>query len=139
MKEEVRLEFASSAWIDAIEAAIMARVAAEGDAARSINFSISELYTGAPARVAPDGQAAWSCRIADGQVAFQHAADAGADVVIEGEYATYQQIARIEVAGDPARRAQLDLIVAEAIASGRMRIDGDLTRRPSMTSRADPR
>ena len=130
MTTETKLEFASTAWIDAIRAAITAELAAEGDAARSINFSVSELYTDTPVHISPDGQVGWSCRIADGQVAFQHARDPDADIVMVGEYAAIQQLARIVVAGDPDRQAELERMMAEALESGRMRIDGDVTRAP---------
>ncbi len=130
MTTETKLEFGTTAWIDALGDVFRAAIEGAGESAGSITFSISELYTDVPAHISSAGQAGWACRITDGQVAFQHAADPSADIVIESDWATVQPLARIVVDGDPGRQAEIDGMMAEAIESGRMRVEGDITAFP---------
>ena len=57
MNTTAKVEFASAAWVDAARAVLEDLVATHGD--ENLKCSVCEVFSNAPAHVAPSGTAAW--------------------------------------------------------------------------------
>jgi hypothetical protein len=88
-----KLEFASAAWIAEARRILEALVAAHGEPGR--RFSVCEVFTDAPAEVAPSGVASWHFRIDGKTVEAGPGTIDGPDVLISADYAATLPNARL--------------------------------------------
>ena len=121
----MKYEFASPLWMAALHGVIAERVARELPDKPDLVMSICEVFDGAPAHIAPDGVAAWSCVVEDGAVDFRPAARGDVAVQVRADYAAVVPLGRYVVGGDPARQAELTAMGAAIAAAGKLRRTGE--------------
>ena len=88
-----KVDFASAAWIVAARSVLEDLVRTHGEPGK--RFSVCEVFTDAPAHVAPAGVAAWHFRIDGGRVEVGAGAADGVDVTIRADYASTLPSARL--------------------------------------------
>ena len=82
-----RFEFLSDAWIEEARRFLTRACEQRGDALGGRPFSLSERFTDAPPHLGLDGDvAAWTARYDGETIAVARGFDAGADMVVEGDY-----------------------------------------------------
>ncbi len=118
------VEFASPAWIDALERAMRRRAEAATPEQLAAPYSISEAYTDAPPHLAPGGTLGFHVRVGPGGFEFHRRPADDVDYRIVGTYATIQELARYVVDGDPARAKELSDLARAAIKAGKLTMDG---------------
>ena len=118
------VEFASPAWIDALERAMRERVEAATPEQLATPYSISEAYTDAPAHLAPGGTLGFTVRVGPDGFEFQRQPADDVDYRIVGTYATIRELARYVVGGDPARAQELSDLARAAIKAGTLTMEG---------------
>ena len=118
------VEFASPAWIDALEQAMRQRVEAAAPEQLATPYSISEAYTDAPAHLAPGGTLGFTVRVGPDGFEFDRQPADDVDYRIIGTYATIRELARYVVGGDPARAKELSDLARAAIKAGTLTMDG---------------
>ena len=118
------VEFASPAWIDALERAMRRRAEAATPEQLATPYSISEAYTDAPAHLAPGGTLGFTVRVGPDGFEFHRRPADDVDYRIVGTYATIRELARYVVGGDPARAKELSDIARAAIKAGTLTMEG---------------
>ena len=119
-----KVEFAGPEWMAAIESKFRAFAEAHPDA----RFGICEVFTGAPAHLAPDGVIAWHCRIADGKLDFRLGEADDVDVKNVADYQAILPFARLRLT--PETQAQYEEMSERARADGKLKRIGDHTKLP---------
>ncbi|PZC49742.1 MAG: hypothetical protein DK306_000502 [Chloroflexi bacterium] len=119
------VEFGSSGWLDALERAFRARVATATPEQLAVPYSMSETYTDPPAGLGSGAALGFHFRIGPTGFEFHRQPADDVDFRIVGSYAAIQELARFAVDDDPARRKQLDGLVASALKAGDMRTQGE--------------
>lgn len=118
------VEFASPAWIDALERAMRRRAEAATPAQVATPYSMSEVYTDAPPYLAPGGTIGFHVRIGPDGFEFHRRPADDVDYRIVGTYATIRELSRYVVGGDPARAKELSDLARAAIKAGKLTMDG---------------
>jgi hypothetical protein len=121
------------AWTAKLRQTFEATLAAAGNDARGVNFSVSEEYRDPPADLAPtdDRALGWTCRIRDGEVIeFARAPASDVDGRVQLDYDVFAELAAIVIAGDPDKQEQTERRAASALAEGRMVITGTFDTAP---------
>lgn len=120
---EGKLAFGSQAWVDAARAILEDLVSRHGTPGKQ--FSVCEVFTGAPEDVAASGVAAWNFRIDGNSVVVEAGEFPGADVRIDADYATTLPNARL------VYTPEILAARAKARAQGQMtHIKGDMSKAP---------
>ncbi|MEZ6023600.1 MAG: hypothetical protein R3C16_09390 [Hyphomonadaceae bacterium] len=119
-----KVEFASAAWLAAVEQKFRAFAAANPDA----RFSICEVFTDAPKHLAADGVIAWHCRAADGKLEFALGEADDVDMKNIADYQAILPFARMRV--DAETRPTYEKMAAEVAASGKLKRVGDPAKIP---------
>ena len=118
------VEFASPAWIDALEGAMRRRAEAATPEQLATPHSISEAYTDAPPHLAPGGTLGFTVRVGPDGFEFERRPADDVDYRIVGTYATIRELARYVVGGDPARAKELSDLARAAIKAGTLTMEG---------------
>ena len=126
-----KVEFASPAWIDALEHAMRTRVDAAGTEDLA-TYAMSETYTNAPAHLAPDGTIGFHVRFGPEGFEFHRQPSRYVDFAIIGEYEAVQAIARVIVEGDADKQLEMDRTAGRAIKAGTLEVVGDRTNLPGV-------
>ena len=114
-----KLEFASRAWLEALEELLRIYAAAAGP---ELQLTMCEVFTGVPHHLDADGDGviAWHCRIGEGRVDFAEGETSEVcDFKTIVDYQAVLPIARWVVTAE--NRPQYDAMVAKATAEGKMR------------------
>lgn len=124
-----RYDFASPEWLAAMHATF-ASAAAHGVLAFEEDFTFTEVYTEVPPEVAPGGTVAFTIRVRDGgrSVEFMSQQDESSDLTLRVRWADYRPLVKM-VAGDTAdSQRAFQRTMAEAMQSGKLQVDGDITK-----------
>ena len=127
----MKYEFASREWCAALHGVIAERVANEVKTKPNLTMSICEVFHDAPLRLAPEGKLAWSCIVEGDKVDFRASERDDVRVKVTADYETTVPLGQFSTEGDPARAAQLQQMVAAAVAAGKLKFDGDRTPSPN--------
>ena len=126
-----KVEFASAAWIDALEHAMRTRAEAAAPEDLAV-YAMSETYTNAPAHLAPDGTIGFHVRFGPEGFEFHRQPSRYVDFGVIGEYEAVQEIARVIVDGDDEKQLAMDRIAGRAIKAGKLEVFGDRTNLPGV-------
>lgn len=127
----MKYEFASREWTAALHGIIAERAAVEIKTKPNLTMSICEVFTDAPAHLADkDGKLAWSAVINGDKIDVRPSERDDVKVKVTADYATTLPLGRFSTDGDPARAAQLQSMVAAAVAAGKLSFAGDRTPGP---------
>jgi hypothetical protein len=126
--------FGSPDWIATAHRVFNAAVAAAGPAAEGVDFTICEVYTGAPADLAPEGVIAWHCRVRDCRATVSFGDQPAADLHVTFDYETVLPIARTIVAGDAEADRAMQRQLGAAIRAGKATVRGDFALFPAFLS-----
>lgn len=123
-------EFASPGWMAFMHGMMCERVAALGEAAREIDWSICEVFTDPPKHLSPDGSAlAWCCIVRGGEVEFSNSQRTDVDFLVVADYAAILPVGRYDTRGEADRQAELAAMAQDLVQRGLMRTTGDRARR----------
>ncbi|MFJ9367461.1 hypothetical protein ACIRRA_23980 [Nocardia sp. NPDC101769] len=125
-----RYEYVSPQWLDAVES-IIADLLQDQDLG-SLDYSICEDLTSPPPGRAntPAGTLSWFIHIHGNNLEVRGGSVEDADIRIVADYATHHELSRRVWAGDPEAIAAAQHHRQIATATGKLRIDGDLTAAP---------
>jgi hypothetical protein len=124
-----KYEFASAEWLAAMHATF-ASAAAHGVLPFTEDFTFTEVYSEAPSDISTGGSVAFTIRVRDGgrTVGFEAVASEQADLTLRVRWADYLPLVKM-VAGDTAESQRtFQRAMAEAMQSGKVHVDGDITR-----------
>jgi hypothetical protein len=134
-------EFASPGWMAFMHGMISARMADLGEAARTVNFSICEVFTDPPASLSPSGAPlAWHCVIRNGVIEFGNTERQDVEVRIVADYQSILPLARHDYSsGDPERAAEVAAQGQALRESGKLVMHGSRAQRdPRIGNLHDP-
>ncbi len=123
-----KVEFASPAWLAALNAMLARYTAAAGP---DVTLSICEVFTGVPKHldVNGDGRIAWHCRIAGGKVlVFDEGEIDDADIKTVADYQFILPFARTKLT--PGGTDEYQRQQAEGARLGKVRHEGDRSKVP---------
>ncbi|WP_458691389.1 hypothetical protein [Nocardia tengchongensis] len=120
----------SPEWLDAVKS-IVAELLRDYDL-DSLDYSICEDLTNPPSGRAntPAGTLSWFIHIRANNLEVRSGSIDDADIRIVADYATHHELSRRVWAGNPEAIATAQQQRQLATASGKLRIDGDLTAAP---------
>jgi hypothetical protein len=120
----LKYEFASREWFAALHAIFCERAAIAAQTDPGFRTSTCEVFTDPPHHLLSPGQSslAWNCRIEGVRVDFALGEVDGTATKITGDYATLVPLARYVVDGDPAREAELERLLGQAVAAGKITV-----------------
>ncbi len=120
----MKYEFGSPEWFAALHAILCERAAIAARENPGFRQSTCEVFTDPPKRLLPPGaqKLAWHCRIEGAKVEFARTEIDDADTKIVGDYDTLLPFSHFVVNGDPAREKELERLLAEAVAAGKVHV-----------------
>ncbi|MEU6586209.1 hypothetical protein [Nocardia sp. NPDC046763] len=120
----------SPEWLDAVKSIITDLL--QGHDLGSLDYSICEDLTSPPPGRAntPAGTLSWFIRIRGNNLEVHDGSIDDADIRIVADYATHHELSRRVWAGNPEAIAAAQHQRQLATASGKLRIDGNLTAAP---------
>jgi hypothetical protein len=132
----MKYEFGSPEWFAALHAILCERAVIAAKADPDFRQSTCEVFTNPPKRLLPPGadKLAWHCRINGANVEFSLTEIDDAETKIIGDYDTLVPFARYVTDGDPAREKELESLLGEAVAAGKVDVVRRATRRSAMGS-----
>ena len=121
-----RLDFASAAWVDKAGQVLNVLVSEHGE--EGVSFSVCEVFTNAPTRVASNGTAAWYFYIEGKSVRIGIGEQPGTDIRIQADYES--SLPNVRLVYTPE-------ILEETRANAKKRspdtsssVDGDISKAP---------
>ena len=124
-------EFGSPDWTDQLRGAFE-RAWSSAQPDDKAQFSVSECYVDPPAHLAPaEGPLGWHCRFDGDKVIFLLGPSKDVDLYIETDYQEVLPLARLVYGTDPAALAHRDSLMGTLVGGGKLRVTGDLTKRPA--------
>ena len=126
----MKYEFASRAWFAALHAILSERAAAAAKTEPDLRLSTCEVFTNPPNHLLAPGerQLAWHCRIRGSAVEFALTEVDDAETKIIGDYTTLVPLARYVTHGDAAREVELEGLLKQAVAAGKINVVRRSTR-----------
>ena len=122
---DTKVDFACAAWVDQARAILDDIVASHGEPGKT--FSVCEVFTDAPAKVAESGTAAWHFYI-DGKTVRVGSGEVGdADVTIRADYETTLPAARLVYTPEFLAERAAQPPVDQAAAN----VKGDMSNMPT--------
>jgi hypothetical protein len=122
--------FGSPGWMAFMHGLVVERVHRLRGEAPDIAWSICEVFTDPPRELSPNGAPlAWSCVVRDGAVQFEAADRDDVEFKVVVDYEAVVPLGRYDTRGDPDRRAELTGMSQALVASGKMRLVGDRSKR----------
>lgn len=125
-----RYEFASPEWLAAMHAAF-ATAAQYGVLAFNEDFTFSEVYTDVPAHIASaNGTVAFTISVSDAgrSVAFEVGEADSPDLTLRGRWEDYLPLVRMMAGSEAESQREFQRAMTDAMRSGALRVDGDITR-----------
>ncbi len=120
----MKYEFASREWFAALHAIFCERAAIAATTDPDFRTSTCEVFTNPPGHLLAPGRTelAWRCRIRGAEVDFALEESDEVETKIIGDYATLVPLAHYIVGGDPAREAELEGLLGQAVAAGKIKV-----------------
>ncbi len=120
----MKYEFASREWFAALHAIFCERAVVAAKTNPGLRLSTCEVFTDPPNHLLAPGQSklTWHCIIREADVDFALDECDDVETKIVGDYATLVPFARYIVGGDPKREAELEGLLAQAVAGGKVKV-----------------
>jgi hypothetical protein len=120
----MKYEFASREWFAALHAIFSERAAAAAQTNPDLRVSTCEVFENPPAHLLEPGQTklAWHCQINGANVHFALSESDDVETKIIGDYATLVPLSHYVVNGDPKREAELEQLLGQAVAAGKIKV-----------------
>jgi hypothetical protein len=120
----VKYEFASREWFAALHAIFCERATIAAKTHPDFRVSTCEVFENPPAHLLEPGQTrlAWHCKIKGAEVHFALSESDDVETKIIGDYATIAPLSRYVAHGDPKREAELEQLLGQAVAAGKIKI-----------------
>lgn len=117
----MKYEFGSGEWLAALHGIIAERVATASAGKPLLAMSTCEVFYNAPPHLADaDGKITWSCVVKGPEVDFQRREIDGIGYKVLCDYEAVLPMARYDTQGDPDRAAEMQAMIRELLASGKM-------------------
>ena len=123
---EGKLDFAGAAWIDKASEVLETLVSEHGE--EGVSFSVCEVFTNAPTRVASSGTAAWYFRIEGKNVRIGVGEEPGTDVRIQADYES--SLPNVRLVYTPEILEGMRANAEERAADSSSSVEGDMSKAP---------
>ena len=123
---EGKLDFAGAAWVDKASEVLEALVSEHGE--DGISFSVCEVFTNAPTRVASRGTAAWYFYIEGKNVRIGVGEEPGTDVRIQADYES--SLPNVRLVYTPEILEEMRANAEERAADTSSSVERDMSKAP---------
>ena len=123
---EAKYDFASAAWVD--KAAIVLQTLVNEHGTDGVSFSVCEVFTNAPTRVASSGTAAWYFYIEGKNVRIGVGEEPGTDVRIQADYES--SLPNVRLVYTPEILEEMRTNTEERSADTSSSVEGDMSKAP---------